>query len=106
MITPRCHSLWLAQSIFGVSMFLFLASLQPAPSPTPTLPGPVDEKLFKGIPWRQVGPLRGERALAIEGVPREPAPYYFGAVAGGSWATATGGAHWTPLLDLPPTSSL
>src|SRR6266702_4541098 len=89
-------------------LFLFPILLPAAPSPTPT-PGPagaIDEKLFKGMQWRQIGPFRGGRALTIEGVPGEPDTYYFGAVAGGVWKTIDGGANWTPLFDKQPISSI
>ena len=56
--------------------------------------------------WRQIGPFRGGRALAIEGVPGEPDTYYFGAVAGGVWKTIDGGANWNPLFDKQPISSI
>src|SRR3979411_2992447 len=77
-----------------------------SPSPTPPPPGTIDEKLFNGMHWRQVGPFRGGRALAIEGVGGEEDTYYFGAVAGGVWKTTDGGANWTPLFDKAPISSI
>src|SRR6266480_6314441 len=57
----------------------------PAASPEkkPLPPGAIDEKLFSGMQWRQIGPFRGGRALAIEGVPGESDTWYFGGVAGG-----------------------
>jgi photosystem II stability/assembly factor-like uncharacterized protein len=67
---------------------------------------PVDPKLFSGMQWRQVGPFRGGRALAIEGVPGEPNTWYFGAVAGGVWKTTDGGGNWTPLFDKQDISSI
>ncbi|MEP7014137.1 MAG: glycosyl hydrolase [Verrucomicrobiota bacterium] len=70
------------------------------------LAGAIDEKLFKAMQWRQVGPFRGGRALAIEGVVGEPGTYYFGAVAGGIWKTTDGGANWTPLFDKQDISSI
>jgi photosystem II stability/assembly factor-like uncharacterized protein len=76
------------------------------PSPTATPAGAIDEKLFKGMQWRQIGPFRGGRALAIEGVPGEPDTYYFGGVAGGVWKTVDGGANWTPLFDKEDISSI
>ena len=59
------------------------ASSQPARTPKPqtvkktavatATPTPmVDEKLFNGMKWRQVGPFRGGRVLAVTGVPGEP----------------------------------
>jgi len=49
--------------------------------------------------WRQVGPFRGGRALAVEGVSGEPGVFYFGGVAGGVWKTTDGGANWSPIFD-------
>src|ERR1700736_3790014 len=72
-------------------LFLFLCPLapirgaDPSPSPSPSPATGIDEKLFRGMQWRQVGPFRGGRALAVEGIPGEPGTYYFGAVAGGVW---------------------
>ena len=56
--------------------------------------------------WRQIGPFRGGRALAVEGVPGEPNTYYFGAVAGGVWKTTDGGANWAPLFQHAAVSSI
>src|SRR2546423_6087612 len=78
----------------------------PSPSSSPVAPGTIDEKLFRGMQWRQVGPFRGGRALAIEGIPNEPNIYYFGAVAGGVWKTTDGGANWAPLFDKETISSI
>src|SRR5207244_8045006 len=80
-------------------------SVRSAPFPTPPTGG-IDEKLFNGMRWRQIGPFRGGRALAIEGVVGEPDTYYFGAVAGGVWKTTDGGANWIPLFDKQPISSI
>ncbi|MBA3650510.1 MAG: glycosyl hydrolase [Chthoniobacterales bacterium] len=61
--------------------------------------GQFDEQLWSGMKWREVGPYRGGRAIAIEGVPDEPNTYYFGGVAGGVWKTTDGGANWKPMFD-------
>lgn len=49
--------------------------------------------------WRQVGPFRGGRALAVAGVAGDPETYYFGSVAGGVWKTTNGGLTWAPMTD-------
>ncbi len=51
----------------------------------------VDSSLVGGMKWRQIGPFRGGRVLAITGVPGDPNIYYFGAVAGGVWKSINGG---------------
>src|SRR5262252_5278977 len=104
MIASHCRLPALVGFILPV--LISPVSVQSASSPYPTPPGAIDEKLFNGMRWRQVGPFRGGRALAIEGVVGEPDTYYFGAVAGGVWKTTDGGANWVPLFDKAPISSI
>src|SRR5436309_11660401 len=103
MNSPSCRVTALVGLILAIS--ILPPSVRPAASPTPTTVA-IDEKLFNGMRWRQIGPFRGGRALAIEGVAGEPDTYYFGAVAGGVWKTTDGGANWTPLFDKAPISSI
>src|SRR5216117_2989661 len=91
---------------FLLAVFISPISIQSAGSPAPTPPGTIDEKLFNGMHWRQVGPFRGGRALAIEGVVGEPNTYYFGAVAGGVWKTTDGGLSWQNVSDKAKISSV
>ncbi len=82
----------------------------PTPSasaiPTAAPASAIDEKLFKAMQWRQIGPFRGGRALAIEGIAGEPNTWYFGAVAGGVWKTVDGGQNWKPVFDKADISSI
>ncbi|MBA2585772.1 MAG: glycosyl hydrolase, partial [Chthoniobacterales bacterium] len=87
-------------------LFLTIALVAASPAAEPKSAASIDEKLFKGMQWRQVGPFRGGRAIAIEGVPGEADTYYFGAVAGGVWKTTDGGANWAPLFDKEAISSV
>jgi len=82
-----------AKAILAGSLLVGSNSFAVSPSPSPTPAGAIDQKLFKAMQWRQIGPFRGGRALTIEGVPGEPDTYYFGAVAGGVWKTTDGGAN-------------
>src|SRR6516164_9821335 len=102
MIASSCRLPVLIGIVWAIS--IFPASVRAAASPTPA--GAIDEKLFNGMRWRQVGPFRGGRALAIEGVVGEPDTYYFGAVAGGVWKTTDGGATWIPVFDKASISSI
>jgi photosystem II stability/assembly factor-like uncharacterized protein len=63
-------------------------------------------KLYGGMKWRLIGPYRGGRVLAVDGVPGDPSVYYFGAVAGGVWRTTDAGSTWQPLFDKEPISSI
>lgn len=49
--------------------------------------------------WRNVGPFRGGRSLAVAGHQSDPLTYYFGAVGGGVWKTKDGGANWECISD-------
>src|SRR2546430_13370094 len=121
MITPILRSFLF--SIFTLSILQSSNAVEPSPikaktggsgtgtpagSPEkkPLPPGAIDEKLFSGMQWRQVGPFRGGRALAIEGVPGEPDTWYFGGVAGGVWKTTDAGQNWTPIFDKQDISSI
>ena len=66
----------------------------------------LDEKLFGAMRWRQVGPFRGGRVLAVTGVPGEPNVFYFGAVSGGVWKSTDTGATWEPLFDKEDIASI
>jgi photosystem II stability/assembly factor-like uncharacterized protein len=106
MITSTLRFRLPVLAILAGFVFVCSTSFAASPSPSPTPAGAIDEKLFKGMQWRQIGPFRGGRALTIEGVPGEPDTYYFGAVAGGVWKTTDGGANWKPLFDKEPISSI
>src|SRR5216684_6517205 len=61
--------------------------------------GPGSQGPLKDVRWRQIGPFRGGRVLAVAGSPSQPQTYYFGGVGGGIWKTTDGGATWTPVAD-------
>ena len=64
----------------------------------------VNPAIVGGMKWRQIGPFRGGRVLAVAGVPGDPNIYYFGAVAGGIFKSTNGGLSWT--RDLQPRERL
>jgi photosystem II stability/assembly factor-like uncharacterized protein len=79
----------------------------PAPRPEASaFPGTIPETLFSAMRWRQVGPFRGGRVLAVTGVPGEPNVFYFGAASGGVWRSSDAGANWEPLFDKEDTASI
>jgi photosystem II stability/assembly factor-like uncharacterized protein len=67
---------------------------------------PLEPDYTGALHWRNVGPLRGGRALAVTGVPGHPERFYFGAVGGGVWRTDNAGRTWTPIFDSQPVSSI
>ncbi|MGA8159693.1 MAG: hypothetical protein WCB76_02740 [Acidobacteriaceae bacterium] len=72
-------------------------------SDTDQNPGATQEKGpaagFKALTLRQIGPFRGGRVDAVEGVPGEPLVYYFGGTGGGVFKTTDGGHTWKPITD-------
>lgn len=55
--------------------------------------------LYQGTKWRNVGPFRGGRSVAVHGVPSNPLLYYMGSTGGGLWKTSDGGIHWHNVSD-------
>ena len=62
-------------------------------------PAGYDVKLYNGLQWRNVGPNRGGRSIAVAGSASRPLEYWFGATGGGVWKTTDGGTTWRPMSD-------
>ncbi len=74
---------------------LALASL-PALAQTPAAAAPDP---LKPLAFRQVGPFRGGRVVAVTGVRNQPLVFYFGGTGGGVFKTVDGGHSWKPITD-------
>ncbi len=55
--------------------------------------------------WRNIGPDRGGRSIAITGVRGRPDEGYFGATGGGLWKTTDGGQNWSSITDFKITAA-
>ena len=51
------------------------------------------------LEWRNVGPKRGGRCIAVAGHQDRPFEFYFGATGGGLWKTEDAGNSWRPVTD-------
>src|SRR5262249_17226392 len=59
----------------------------------------VDAKLLGGLNWRNIGPHRGGRVVAVGGDPANPMTFYFGACGGGVWKSTDAGTYWENVSD-------
>ena len=55
--------------------------------------------LNQTLEWRNIGPHRGGRVVAVAGHPTRPMVFYFGGAAGGVWKTTDGGTYWENISD-------
>lgn len=60
---------------------------------------PFDEKNFKALKWRNIGPFRGGRSTAVCGVTGQDYTFYMGTTGGGLWKTTDGGTRWVNISD-------
>ena len=79
-----------------------------ANSAEPNASGPAkpEEKAYKGMKYRLIGPFRGGRSLTAAGVPGDPTTYYFGATGGGVWKSTDGAMTWSAVFDQEGTAAI
>jgi photosystem II stability/assembly factor-like uncharacterized protein len=58
-----------------------------------------DTTTFRTLQWRNIGPFRGGRAVAVAGVPSQPLTYFAGYTGGGLWRTDDAGLTWRNISD-------
>lgn len=54
---------------------------------------------FHPVKWRNIGPFRGGRSVAVAGVLGDPLTYYMGTTGGGLWKTSDAGHSWSNISD-------
>lgn len=82
------------------------AAQRPAVRPTPRSTQPMpsgmlafDTAQFNALRWREVGPARGGRSVAVAGSAQRPLEYWMGTTGGGVYKTVDGGMNWSPATD-------
>jgi photosystem II stability/assembly factor-like uncharacterized protein len=103
--TATVRSLALGLGIMAVFMTLGAAGQRAkarataAPKLGAALAPAVDPALYNAMEWRLIGPFRGGRVTAVDGIPSDRLTYYFGATGGGVWKTDDGGLSWRCVSD-------
>jgi photosystem II stability/assembly factor-like uncharacterized protein len=59
----------------------------------------LNDSLYQGLKWRNIGPFRGGRSVASTGVVGQPGTYYMGSTGGGVWKTVNNGNSWKNISD-------
>ncbi len=95
-------------ALFGSAAWVAGPSLRAQSAPPTAVPGAAAAQAaapdfgsgsFAALQWRNIGPFRGGRVVAVAGVPQQPRLFYFGSVGGGVWKTTDGGENWTNITD-------
>ena len=64
-----------------------------------------NKDILGSLRYRYIGPV-GNRLTSVVGIPDQPNVYYVGAASGGIFKTTDAGAHWEPIFDDQPVSSI
>lgn len=59
----------------------------------------LNDSLFHGLKWRNIGPFRGGRSVTSTGVIGQPHTYYMGSTGGGVFKTTDDGITWKNISD-------
>ena len=58
-----------------------------------------DTAALSSVTWRNLGPQRGGRSVAVAGSASRPQEYYMGTTGGGVFKSTDGGDTWNPVSD-------
>src|SRR5438046_1956035 len=77
---------------FAVGASVSAASAYPQSAPR-------DSLAFGALHWRELGPFRGGRSVAVTGNPSRPDEFWMGTTGGGVFKSINAGQSWAPMTD-------
>ena len=96
-MTPRpyhpARTLRRAALLIGALLCGFSALAEFAPAQQ------LDSSALRALRWRELGPARGGRSVAVGGSTLRPLEYWMGTTGGGVWKTTDAGLNWQPATD-------
>ena len=106
---PRRTTIPVAAASFAtLTLSVGLGAQRPRPNQAndtrPSIPvqGPMmvsDSGAFAGVHWRELGPFRGGRSVAVAGNPSRPNEFWLGTTGGGVFKSINAGESWAPVTD-------
>ncbi len=79
--------------LLALAPSLGLTQTRSAPRPDSTL------RDYAAITWRNIGPSRGGRSVAVSGIAGQALTYFAGYTGGGLWRTDDAGINWRNISD-------
>lgn len=93
----KMRHLGIGSAILALLLLAIPTTAQRQPKKVAT--GYFNAALYEGLKWRNIGPFRGGRCVAVSGTVNDPMVYYMGATGGGVWKTKDAGISWTNISD-------
>ena len=59
----------------------------------------IPDSAFSALKWREIGPYRGGRSVAVAGSTGRPHEFWMGTTGGGVFKSTDGGMSWAPVTD-------
>ena len=98
-----CPLVGAALSTLSLSPSSAISQRQPLPGraipAAPMSSTAYDSSTLAALRWREIGPFRGGRSVAVAGSSKRPNEYYFGTTGGGVFKTTDDGITWAPVTD-------
>jgi len=81
----------ISRRMFAASVLFLLPAMAAAQS--------YDSTALAALRWREIGPYRGGRSVAVAGSASRPYEYFMGTTGGGVFKTVDGGMSWRSVTD-------